>query len=478
VTFVREGDVIVERDSGPGGVETLLRAVTRKTGAQWLFCAMTDADRLIARAFPRKLPGDGLPLQMLEVPMAVQHGHYDVVGGLLSKVFHLGLGKPQDIPRRSSLLQAWASYIAVNAAFASISAQNLNAATLIQDHHLMLVGSLIRRRWPQFSQPLSYFHHVPWCEPDDFGSLPGSLSTDLLAGALAYDTVSFHTRRWANAFVRCCDRLLPEVACDDDAVTWRGRTVQVRVAPGTIDIDEVSRSADSLSVYAAVDRIRRQRRGRMTCVRVDRWVPAKNALGGFLAFEELLRRHGDLASHVWFLAVLTKPHRASRETLQYHEACRTVVRRVNDRFRANSRAADVITLVVNDADRTNNEQALAAMKLADVVLVNPVRDGMNLVAKETCIASASDAVLVLSRDAGVAEELGNAALLVNPLGMAETAGVLERALTMPAVERRTRARALREVVSAGRISSWFETQVETGAHSPWRGARSSTTGQC
>jgi trehalose-6-phosphate synthase len=121
----------------------------------------------------------------------------------------------------------------------------------------------------------------------------------------------------------------------------------------------------------------------------------------------------------------------------------------------------VITLLVNDDPaRSNRDEALAAMRIADVMLINSVFDGMNLVAKEACIAGDADSVLVLSGNVGAAEEFGSAALLVDPFDVSDTTGALDRALAMPAGERQQRAAEVRAAVDTRPVIRWLERQLE------------------
>jgi trehalose 6-phosphate synthase len=463
VTYVRRGGAIVERACGPGGLERLLQSVADRARTRWLFSGTSATDRSLAHAYPEALPR-APGLQMLYLTPELQRGHYDVIGGLLADAFHYGLDSHRPITDRALLGAAWRRYVAVNDVYARVLMRAPPRVTLIQDHHLLLVAPALREADGALGErPLHYFHHIPWCEPGHFGLLPGQLRRYLLTGALAHDAVGFHTARWAVAFMRCCERFLPGAICAENEVRWSGRSVAIRAIPATIDTAELSAAARSPAVSARAKHFQAESRGRKTVVRVDRWTRAKNALRGFLAVEELLLRRPELAPEVWFLAVLTVPHRAPVAVRSYHDACRCVVTRVNERFRARTPAgADVITLLVNDdPDRSNREEALAAMQIADTMLVNPVFDGMNLVAKESCVATRAETVLVLSRNAGAAEELGGAALLVDPFDVLDTTAALDRAIAMPARERRHRAARLREAVGTRPAMSWLECQIGT-----------------
>ena len=307
VTFTRRAGMIVKHSGGPGGLERLVQSVAGRAGGRWLFSATSTTDREIARAFPDCLPHDPW-LRMLPVRPELHRGHYDVIGGLVADVCHYSLDSREPIPDRASLAIAWRSYLAVNEAYAGALAATSASVTLIQDHHLLLVAAALRRSTVAARQrPLHYFHHIPWCEPAYFGLLPEPIRRKLLIGALAHDTVAFHTRRWASAFIRCCERFLPGADCGDDEVTWVGRAVSVCAIPGTIDAEELRVAARTPAVGALAKRLSAESRGRSTVVRVDRWTPAKNALRGFLALEQLLDRRPDQARQLWFLAVLSVP---------------------------------------------------------------------------------------------------------------------------------------------------------------------------
>ena len=436
----------------------MLQSVTTGRDAEWVFAATSPTDREVARLFPWGLSTRGMRLRLVEAPSHIQRGHYEVVGGLLSRTFHGGMRPGAPVQRVQSLLTSWQDFKAVNRAYAVRLSGGAAESLLIQDHQLICVASELQRLQTD-SPRLHYFHHTPWCDPESFGLLPAALRRDLLLSALSHDTIGFHSSRWATAFVNCCERFLPEAVCTDNSVSLAGRTARLCVAPGAVDVHAIRESVRDLKVTIREQRLRARATGRLTVVRVERWTPSKNALCGFLAFEELLTRSPALASRVWFLAVLTLPRRLCAETGRYHERCRQVVLRVNERFRNSARNGNVITLIVNDASANNRAETLAAMRIADVVLVNSILDGLNLVAKEACVAARGELVLILSAGAGAADELGEASLLVNPTDVVDTALALERGVTMSQRERSERAHRLRKASGGRSTSSWVEAQA-------------------
>jgi trehalose 6-phosphate synthase len=184
-------------------------------------------------------------------------------------------------------------------------------------------------------------------------------------------------------------------------------------------------------------------------------------LRGFSAFEVLLERRPGLAHDVWFLALVSPTRMWLPEYRRYLEQCKAVVERINERFASGPASRPPVTLLIGqDPASTGRYRALAGLRIADALLVNPIFDGLNLVAKEGVVASESQPVLLLSRNAGVYEELGHAAIGINPFDIDETATAIEQAFDMPSTERARRATELRRLVLSRRPEDWGADQLQ------------------
>jgi trehalose 6-phosphate synthase len=326
---------------------------------------------------------------------------------------------------------------------------------LLQDYHLYLAPSRIRRRLPHAT--MLHFNHIPWPAASEWQLLPVRLRRTICEGLLDCDVVGLQTDRYASNFLDTVAGSVTDARVDPDSRTirWRGRRIPVRTYPVSVDPDGLARFARSDEVEARVERIRDRlaRAGNpRLIVRADRIEPSKNALRGFLAYEELLLRRPTLRETTRFLAVMAPTRTSVREYADYAAAVREVVARING-------LADPDEAAVWVSDGSDYAMAIAALRLADVVVVNPLVDGMNLVAKEAVLVGERNPALVLSETAGAAEQLAADALVVAPSDIAGTADMIERALEMPVGERQAHLRHLRGSVRHEDVRWWLDRQL-------------------
>jgi trehalose 6-phosphate synthase len=300
---------------------------------------------------------------------------------------------------------------------------------------------------------MSHFVHIPWPQPDYWRVLPESIRRALHEGLLANDVVSFQTERWGRNFLRSCEDVLA-ATCDfkTSLVMYRGRTVGVNARPISVDPQEFDALAGSEKVLAEESALEAVRPPQLI-VRVDRTDPSKNIVRGFRAYELMLEEHPELHRKVGMLALLDPSRQDIPEYSEYLGAIQRAARAVNDRFRNEG----WLPLDVRVED--NFAQAVAAYKQFDVLFVNAIFDGMNLVAKEAPLVNTRDGVLVLSENAGAHDELGEWALTVNPFDLSGQAAALHVALTMAEDERRRRLEAIRAHVREHDIAAWIESQL-------------------
>jgi trehalose 6-phosphate synthase len=296
---------------------------------------------------------------------------------------------------------------------------------LVEDYHLMFVADDLSARVPG---PTAYFHHVPWCEPALFSVLPDALRTEILGKILRFDTIGFHSGRWARAFLACCAEFLPGVRVSGERtrggrVVWRDRDVPVVVAPAQVDAERIVRTAAGAASQRWRDSMSVDERPVIARVdRVDLW---KNVVRGFLAFERLL----EAGTEATFLALLARSRTHLSEYRRYLDACVREAGRINERFpRA---GGPPIRLML--ADSSDHDRALAVLGLADVVLVNSTCDGLNLVAKESVVAGGGRSRLVLSETTGVHEEIGEWTYGVHPFDIDGTGEAMVAALAADSV---------------------------------------------
>jgi trehalose 6-phosphate synthase len=355
-----------------------------------------------------------------------------------------------------ALHEAWTNgYVPVNEALAAAALQELDrepeAAVLFHDYHLYLAPGLVREALP--GVVTSHFVHIPWPEPDYWHALPPELRVAVHEGLLANDVVGFHTERWRRAFLLAAERLLgASVDRDRGTVEHRGRRTRVVARPISVDAAEFERLRRDPAVLERETALA-ARRPEQLVLRVDRIDPSKNVVRGFHAFGLLLERHPELHGRVGMAALLAPSRQEIPQYAAYAAEVEAAAREVNERFgRDGWQPVDLD--VADDFLRS-----VAGYKQFDVLLANPVFDGLNLVAKEAFLVNERDGVLVLSENAGVHEEIGDWALTVNPLDVSGQADALYAALTLDPAERRRRADAIREHVRMHDIHEWVDAQL-------------------
>jgi trehalose 6-phosphate synthase len=330
---------------------------------------------------------------------------------------------------------------------------------MLQDYHLYLAPRMLRRRMRgRLRQTLlTHFIHIPWPGPEDWGLLPPRMRETILDGLCAVDLVGFQTHDDAMNFIRTCETLLPgaHVNYRLGQVVLHNHVTHVRDFPISIDVDAIREQSGTEEVNSYYHLLSEGSGDLQVILRIDRTEPSKNIVRGFQAYEEMLEYHPEHHGKVQFLAILVPSRLEVDEYLDYLSAIMTSAGEVNARY-GTSEWEPVRVLVGESYPR-----ALAAMQLYDVLLVNPVADGMNLVAKEGPVINQKSGVVVLSERAGANQQLGKHALVISPCDISDTADALHQALTMPADERQRRSDALIRSIEQEDIHQWLCWQLDT-----------------
>jgi trehalose 6-phosphate synthase len=448
---------------GGGGLVTALRSLVALHDVTWVASAMTEEDRAVASEAGgeaiEEVARDGSPyrLKLVAHDPASYDWFYNVVANptlWFLQHYLWDLAHSPNLDRGLHL--AWdEGYVAVNAGFADAVVAELeaqpDAAVFFHDYHLYLAPRFVRARVPDAA--LSHFIHVPWPEPDYWRVLPEPIRLALHDGLLANDTVGFHTDRWRRNFLRsCADIAGAEGNFEEGTADYDGRRVFATCHPISVDPAEFDDLAESREVLDLEAQLRANRPERLV-LRVDRTDPSKNVVRGFRAFERLLEDHPELHERVGMLALLDPTRQDIPEYAEYLGAIQRTARSVNDHFQTENWTP--IDLRIAD----NFLESVAAYKQYDVLLVNAIFDGLNLVAKEAPLVNERDGVLVLSENAGAHAELSEWALTVNPFDIAGQAEALRVALEMPVEERRERLEGLRSHVREHDLAEWVEAQL-------------------
>ncbi|WP_432125476.1 alpha,alpha-trehalose-phosphate synthase (UDP-forming) [Streptomyces sp. bgisy082] len=435
VSYVLGEDGSLDARRGGGGLVSGLSAVSSQDSV-WVCAALGEGDREAVRR------GVGEPgVRMLDIDPDVYADAYNGIANSVLWFLHHHL---YDIPREpvydAEFRRRWESYRAYNRAFAEAlaGAADEGAAVLVQDYHLALVPGQLRELRPDLR--IAHFTHTPWASPAYLRMLPDDVREELLWGMLGADELGFHTSAWAEAFAAGADT--------------KGTGTRVAVYPLGVDAEELRTLAHRPAVDERLAELRAEVGDRKTIVRVDRTELSKNILRGLLAYRELLTTRPEWRGRVVHLASAYP----SRQDLEVYRSYTTSVAALAEEINAEFGTEDWTPVLVSVKD--DFTRSLAAYRLADVALVNPVRDGMNLVAKEIPVVSEEGCALVLSREAGAYEELREDALTVNPYDVSETAEALHTALTMPHPERADRTKRLATAATALPPQRWFLNQLE------------------
>src|SRR5919198_4901627 len=461
---------------GTGGLVTALAELGRHAPLTWIAAAMTDADReiapFLAPGFPggeaahvRSLVDDVLPsqdlqLRYVDLPPDVFERHYRILSNPFLWFVQHQMYDPAYAPNvDDALMDAWrGGYRPANNLLAEAAAAGASwdrPVFLLQDYRLYLAAPRLRELRPDAT--ILHFNHIPWPPAAQWQILPQGLRRAICEGLLDCDIVGFQTDRYAAYFLDTVANFVRDARVDRDGrnVVWRGRRIRVRSYPISVDPDGLLRFARSDAVAQRFDRLseRLERAGNpRVIVRADRIEPSKNALRGFLAFEALLERRPELRQRLRFVAVQAPTRTQIPEYARYAAAVREVVHRINGMAEPDDQPIWIY-------DGSDYAMAIAALRTADVVLVNPILDGMNLVAKEAVLVGEREPVLVLSETAGAAEQLAADSVTIAPADIVGTVDALERGLEMPGPERRMHLRNLRAAVRHEDLEWWLIRQL-------------------
>jgi trehalose 6-phosphate synthase len=438
-----------------GGVAVALDALLRERGGTWIAHGAGDADRLVVDARDRvRVPPDAPAYTLKRIWLSAEeerryYGGFSNEG--LWPMCHIAHVRP--IFRSED----WAEYRAVNARFADAIASELtdpSAPVFIQDYHLALVASELRRRRPEAKSAL--FWHIPWPSPDRLRMCPWR--RDILAGLLANDLLAFQLERDRRNFLLCVrDEMAATI--DHSTVHLAGHSTHVVSAPIGVDYDRIAKIAGDRTLASEKQRLQRDLRlGRpdlIVGVGVDRLDYTKGIPERLEAIDRLLSRSPELRDRLVFVQVGV-PSRSKLESYASIEReIDAIVDAINQRHGHGG-----IGPIRYRKSALKIRRLVALYQLADFCIVSSLHDGMNLVAKEFVAARSDEqGVLVLSEMTGAAQELTDA-LIINPYDIDGFAAAIRAAIDMPADERRRRMRAMRRVVAGHDVFVWASNILE------------------
>jgi len=456
--FSPEGQLQAQR--GSGGVVTALTGLSKYIDICWIASAMGEGDREAARRVreegARLAPlGEGLYLHFVVNPRSTYHKFYGVFcNPLLWFLQHYMWNSPRTPNIDHAVHDAWENgYVPVNQAFAravvdEAKRSELPPIVMLNDYHLYLVSANIRQQLPDVL--IQHFIHIPWPSPRYWQLLPTAMRQAIHESLCTTDIVGLQTQRDVLSFLQCCHTFIEraEINYKQQTVTINDHVVMVKAYPTSVDVLGLRKIVASVRCQEYEEKLSRLC-GEQTIIRVDRCEPSKNIIRGFRAFDALLERYPQFRGKVKFITFLV-PTRTHIKTYQrYAEESLEIIGAINNKYRTEN------WYPIDLFYENNYVQAIAGMRLYDVMLVNVVIDGMNLVAKEGPTVNSRDGVLILSEGAGACEQLGHNALTVTPTDLEGTTQALYTALTMPLAERRRRAVELKRMIEEEDMTSWL-----------------------
>jgi trehalose 6-phosphate synthase len=459
VTYQEDGSV----KRGTGGLATALIGLASHRDAVWIASAMTEQDVQVSEehggeAFEVEAPHGGeFRVRFVASDADAYDRFYNIFANpMLWFIQHYlwDLSNAPDI-RRHEVEAFELGYKVVNQDLADAVLQEIDGqnepVVMVHDYQLYALPAMVRRERPDAF--LHHFVHIPWTQSDAWRVLPTDIREEIYHGLLANDIIGFHTRSYRRNFLQCCRDLMElEVDMERGIVFVDDREVWVRAYPLPID-------HDATRDVARRDRVREfedqqlARRREFAILRVDRADLSKNVLRGFTAFDFFLDQHPEFAERITFTAQLMPSRTDVPEYAEYLEKIEALVAVVNHRHGTPDWMPIDLKL------RDDLEEAVAAYKHYDVMMVNAMFDGMNLVAKEGPLVNERDGVSILSENTGAHEELGEFALSVNPFDVQELADSIYAALTMSPEERKRRSDGLKDVITSRNPGDWIDEQI-------------------
>ena len=456
---------VPEARRGSGGVVTAFNSLTRLAEFTWVASAMGEGDRMVSQngagpGIKSPIPGHKIDLRYVVTPRRVYHKYYNVMcNPLLWFLQHYMWNPPYNPNVDAAVHDAWETgYIPVNEAFASAIVEAANGSELPplvigHDYHLYLLAEFLRRDLPQ--AVIEHYVHIPWPSSRYWQMIPSYIVRRICSSLCSTDILGFQSPQDCRSFLDTVEEFLPKAQVDrsEGTVIWQDQLTKVNPYPLSINVAEVQNIANSPRALEYSSRLT-ERCNEMNIVRIDRAEPNKNIVRGFKAFGLLLSRYPELRGRVNFLAFLVPSRTHIRQYQRYMDEIQQTVNHVNQTY-GNEDWKPIQTFIEN-----NYTQAVAAMKLYDVLLVNTIIEGMNLVAKEGPVINDRNGVLILSETSGVHHQLAKGALSVSPTDVEGTMDALYQAITMPPEKRQEMSAVLTGSIVQDDITHWISRQLE------------------
>lgn len=419
---------------------TGLGPLVHNTDTRWIAAAMTDGDRLAAAAGTTQ--AEGFNVRTLAIDETDFDLAYNVIANeTLWYVYHDLYDRVRAPVIDSEWYEAWSAYRRYNQSFsdAIIEDAEPDSIVLLQDHHLALASTRIRDERPDISTV--HFSHTPFPTPDALRLLPELARTELLLGYMAAGSLGFHSNRWSDNFIACSRETLGV------------RPTNTFISPLGPDADALAEVAASDDCTAAIAALNEIAGDKIVIARTERLELSKNLLRGFWAYDEFLAMRPDLHGDVVFIASFSPSRTDVSDYTRYRIEVEAAIEEINARW-----GSDEWTPIHYTVEN-NYFAAVALLRRYDALLVNPIRDGLNLVASEGAIVNERDGIVLLSREAGVFDEMSGLAIEVHAYDITQTAQALSDALDMDTDQRGETAADLADVARSRNPRLWLDEQI-------------------
>jgi trehalose 6-phosphate synthase len=458
--YIKNGKTEMKRGGG-GLVSTLLPFMTRVKGT-WVASAMTEGDVKVARKHKKcmvPIPEDNpdFCVSFVVVDPEIYKDYYSVISNpLIWFIQHYMWNTPYMPEIDDKIHKAWHdSYVYVNQKFAERIIEEAKLSEkkpliMLQDYHLYTCPRYIRKKLDDVF--LNHFIHIPWPQSEYFGILPEYMQEAIINGLLSNDIVGFHLKKYARNFLYTCEPYVDKVDYEKSLIWHEGRVIHIKNYPISVDDKKLLENAKSSEVIKKEKQIQEIKGDTFLIYRTDRADLSKNIIRGFKAYELFLEKHPEFHGKVKFLSTGMPTRQQITAYREYKEETDEVINAINQRFSKNGWKP------IEQVFKADYGLVTAAFKHYDCLLVNPMVDGMNIVAKEGPVVNENNGVLIMSNGAGSYEELKDYAIVVNAYDITQTADAMFRAICMSHEERERLIKGLKESVRERNVYVWMQEQ--------------------
>ena len=463
VVFKKQENGKIELIRGAGGIVGSMIPFLEKTHGTWVSSAIGECDQYINNKYLSKVP---IPLDHPDYYVQFIKSDEDIYNGFNGKfanpllwfIHHSMWNPPYSPCADDELHQAWDSYQHVNTMFADAIGEDIYKSTktpivMLQDYHLYLTPKLIREQHPDVL--MSQFVHIPFPPPEIFQQLPNHMQIEILDSILTNNVLGFHIPRYMNNFFQTVKQILPSASVDEilGDILYKGHTCHVRTYPISVDMETLQKQAQDKNVLAKDAEVDEMIGDCKLIYRTDRTDLSKNIIRGFQAYDMFLEKYPEWREKVKFVATLMPSRLDIKIYRDYTDNIRDIVKKINEKYETpNWQPIKYIC-------RGDYNLVIALLKRYDVLMVNPILDGMNIVAKEGSVVNDNNGVLVLSTGAGCYQELKDGSICINPFDLRQTAEALDMALLMDEKTKAQMVSKTRKAIEINDLNKWVSDQL-------------------